>query len=631
MKADTTHSIILFTLAIAAVLSTAVETCDGREGDDYFNKNNASHPVILVEADIYVNRFRTIAKLRFLGDDLELLQGVEARQDGFYDEDEVEEATEDHIRYLQERVIFRDAQGEAFTPNLRSFMPIDFPLEGIQAGELINYQIELEWEFSYENPPDFITIEQNMGEENMLLPAELKILMKQAGSDVPYAHMMKPKQPETFSFNWDLPALTEAASEKEWDEWFEAQREKSMGLISYSSVYSFLYIEKFEVRHEVLIPLATVLTMMEMERNDPDFLEIEEQDAAKDAVVALVAQSTPLKIGGKKVQPDRIRVDYYGLGLADLAMQTEPKRISVSNGRVGLILSFDSKQPIDDVQLEWNLFNDIVLIVDSVIISEKLTERTQFAKYLEHNRYDWSDPERKLLPPIEQVTAQLGPATDVEETSSTVSLPLFSMIAIGLALLALIAKPIWKAWLVRLTISVGLLFSAWFLSPYQPIDIYEYASSQGAEGIEIPQHVAEDIFQQLHQNMFRAFEYRHDSDIYDALDKSVAGDLLRELYLQVIQSLRMKEQGGSIARIDEINLLNSSVEPLETPDQSMGFRCRSEWNLVGTVEHWGHVHQRVNQYEANFIVRRVNDAWKIIDLQMINEEEGRIKTTIRRF
>ena len=631
MKAATTSTIIMFALATLGFLVTSVETSEGLERSAAADDDNSSHPVILVEADIYVNRFRTIAKLRFLGDDLELLQGVEARQDGFYDEDEIEEATEDHIRYLQERIIFRDAQGEAWTAKLRSFIPIDFPLEGIQAGELINYQVELEWEFSYESPPDFITIEQNMGEENMLLPAELKILMKQAGSDVPYAHMMKPKQPETFRFDWDLPALTEAASEKEWEEWFEAQREKSMGLISYSSVYSFLYIEKFEVRHEVLIPLATLLTMMDLERKDPDFLEVDEQVAAEDAVVSLIAQATPLKIGGKKVQPNHVRVDYYGLGLADLAMQTERKRISVSNGRVGVILSFDGKEPISDVQLEWDLFNDIVLIVDSVIISDKLTEKTQFAKYLNHNRYDWSDPDRKLLPPIEQVTTVVELAADSTATKSTRSFPFFSTIAIGLALLALLAKPIWRTWWATLAIAGSLLVSAWFLSPYQATAVFQSTPQKGAEGLEISEQVAEDVFQQLHQNLFRAFEYRHDSDIYDALDKSVAGDLLRELYLQVIQSLRMKEQGGSIARIDEIKVLNTSVEPWQSPDHSVGFRCRSEWNLVGTVEHWGHVHQRVNQYEADFVVHQINGSWKIVDLQMINEEEGRIKTTIRRF
>ncbi|MDB4357719.1 hypothetical protein N9Z11_03515, partial [Mariniblastus sp.] len=51
-----------------------------------------AHPVSVVEADIYVNRAQTTMRLKCFAEDLELLQGVEALENGFYDSDELLDA-----------------------------------------------------------------------------------------------------------------------------------------------------------------------------------------------------------------------------------------------------------------------------------------------------------------------------------------------------------------------------------------------------------------------------------------------------------------------------------------------------------------------------------------------------------
>ena len=73
-----------------------------------------SHPVSVVEADIYVNRAQTTMRLKCFAEDLELLQGVEALEDGFYDSEELLDATKDHAEYLAERITIRDANGNLF-------------------------------------------------------------------------------------------------------------------------------------------------------------------------------------------------------------------------------------------------------------------------------------------------------------------------------------------------------------------------------------------------------------------------------------------------------------------------------------------------------------------------------------
>ena len=40
----------------------------------------------------------------------------------------------------------------------------------------------------------------------------------------------------------------------------------------------------------------------------------------------------------------------------------------------------------------------------------------------------------------------------------------------------------------------------------------------------------------------------------------------------------------------------------------------------GSVGHWGHVHQRTNQYQARLTVEAVGDRWKITALDLLQEE-----------
>jgi hypothetical protein len=584
------------------------------------------HPIIVVEADIYVNRQKMVARLRSLADDLELIQGVTALDDGFYDPDEIYEATEDHAKYLSEHIVFRDSKGNVMKSELIDIQHVDIPEAGIRAGQLTGFKVEFEYELKYEQPPEFITIQHNMGVDDMLLPAELKILMKQAGSDAPFTQMLKPGMPETFQFDWTRPVLTQAASDEEWAKWFDAQREKSMGLMQYSAVYSFLYINRFDVRHEVLVPLATLTTMLDLERKDSAFLSIEEQDRLTAKLKELFSGINPVSIDGVVVQPHFDRIDYFGLGLADLATQTERQQVSVANGRAGVIMSYSTKGAPTTVELTWDKFNHVVLSVDSVIIAGDKIEKTQFSKFLANNTFRWQAPETAPLPPISNVSAEIDPQ---KYRQRQLKVPLGTAGLIGLAVLAMLAKPLFGNWKVAATIAVACLGIAPLLYPYFQRQ-YPNPFSKPPK-FSMDDHTASQIFAQLHKNMFRAMDYRDESDIYDALAKSVDGELLRKLYLEINQSLKMKEQGGTVARIDEVNLGSGGQLPIELAEGEIGFGFRSSWSLLGTVEHWGHVHQRINQYEADFVIKLTEDNWKITEMDAFDEKQGTLKTTLRKF
>jgi len=213
----------------------------------------AKHPVSVVEANIYVNQTRTTIRLTCFAEDLELLQGIEPLASGFYDNEEIGEATEDHAEYLAERIILRDINGEQLPATVSNITRVDIPEGGIKAGKLMEYTMAFELEIEHESPPEFLTLEQQMVAEGVLLPSELKALVKQSGAENSYRKMLKPGVPATFRFDWKNPPLSPEASEEEWEAWFDEQEDEVLGIVSYGSVYSFIYITDREVRHEVLV------------------------------------------------------------------------------------------------------------------------------------------------------------------------------------------------------------------------------------------------------------------------------------------------------------------------------------------------------------------------------------------
>lgn len=130
----------------------------------------------------------------------------------------------------------------------------------------------------------------------------------------------------------------------------------------------------------------------------------------------------------------------------------------------------------------------------------------------------------------------------------------------------------------------------------------------------------------LIKNVYRAFDYTADGDIYDALAQSVSGDLLRELYLQIKRSLVVAEQGGATARVEKVELV--SVTPCSSANGK--FSLDVSWQVRGTVEHWGHVHTRENEYRATITVAAASDGWKIQACQFREQKRLRSQTKLRK-
>lgn len=136
-----------------------------------------------------------------------------------------------------------------------------------------------------------------------------------------------------------------------------------------------------------------------------------------------------------------------------------------------------------------------------------------------------------------------------------------------------------------------------------------------------PEDQALAIFEDLHRGIYTAFEQSSESDIYDALARNVKLDLLDSLYLEVYESLIMREQQGAVAEIESIDVLERKfIAPTEGEVGAASARYQVEWNwrTHGMVSHWGHIHRRVNEYRAVYDVEHDGHAWKIAGLETLD-------------
>ncbi len=156
-----------------------------------------------------------------------------------------------------------------------------------------------------------------------------------------------------------------------------------------------------------------------------------------------------------------------------------------------------------------------------------------------------------------------------------------------------------------------------------------------ARGPALPSNEqAAAIFEPLHENLYKAFDYGSEGEIYDGLERSVSGPLLESLYTQVYNSLVQAEQGGMLGIVTGVEPIDLSVLAISTDNQGRArIEARHRWSVEGTVYHWGHSHTRVHEYEADYTIAALDQGWRIVGQQMLEQrrvdEDGVASSTER--
>lgn len=580
---------------------------------------NAQHPISITEASVFITRTKAIVRIQMFAEDLVLFQGLEPNDQDRLMPDDLRRGLEDHKAFLLEKFSIRDASGELLKGQITDLKPFEIPENGIPSNEMMQHSATYELEYSFTAPPEFLTFQQDIADANFIIPSEMSLTVHQSGTGLNFTERLMPGGSTTVRFDWNQ-TLSEDASDAEWETWFEKQREATLGITSYSSLYSFIYIDPTEIRHEILVPLATLKTILPVKHNDPAFVEVEEQEAIRTQIRDWLKSENPVMINGSRVLPEFTRIDFYSLNLSDFAAQAAPQRVSLASGRVGIIMTYRTPDDvIRDATVSWNLYYSTLTKIPAVVIGfPDRMDRFEFSRFnkAEDNTLKWTCREEDLPKPVELITTGIP-------TKPTMFIPVASLL---LGLTALASLKIRKS-SVRWTVVAACVVAAAAASKSMGVVI-----DHPLKPLEpIAATEAKELFTSLHRGMYRSLDFGNEERIYDVLATSVDGKLLESLYLQLRKSLELREQGGAVARIREITYEESDMAANATETPWPGFQMQAKWTVAGTVEHWGHVHERQNQFDAIVAIEPRDGAWKITRMDVTGQTQKSARTTLRKF
>jgi hypothetical protein len=118
-------------------------------------------------------------------------------------------------------------------------------------------------------------------------------------------------------------------------------------------------------------------------------------------------------------------------------------------------------------------------------------------------------------------------------------------------------------------------------------------------------------------NMYRSFGHSNEEAVYDRMSRSVAGDLLTEVYLQNRNVMRIEEEDQAKVFVDRLDI--REIGSLSAAPEG-GFSAVVRWDVYGSVNHWEHIHYRCNSYKAKITLMPRGAYWIITGYGLIDEE-----------
>ena len=402
--------------------------------------------------------------------------------------------------------------------------------------------------------------------------------------------------PAVVTLNWDDP-------------WYTKFANPNLKRHHKSALMSFLYVEPYEVRHEILTRVKDLEEWMEVGLRGDEYIEIDELNSLKQRIGEFLLTKNRVRIDGQAARPILDRTNYVKVGLTGIQLLEQPERLEISTAIVGVIITYLTDGIPKEVVVDWELFTDQIQQVPAIATDPAGPLPTFLTP--DDNVHTWTNFLKNYQLPTVQEVAIAG-------SLGQLSIPLASLLC--LALLVPVGWQVSKRarnggpLRIPIVVATALVVTGISSFPYARVSIARPAAIAGT----LDDQQATALLELLLKNVYRAFDFREEEDVYDKLAFSVTGDLLADVYLENRRSFAVQAAGGAQAKVKEVNVRNASAERLD--DSPLGYALRGQWTAMGTVGHWGHVHTRQNLYDAIVTIKAVDGTWKITELEVIEED-----------
>lgn len=612
-----------------------------------------AHPISLSDAYVEVKENKLLVKLEVFVEDLYLFHDLKLNKEMMLPLAEVKRGAKLHEAFLQQRFKILDQQGNRLPLKFVKRIDDDLPDFDIHMVHLMFFKLVYQYEVDLKQQPQYLTFLQEFTHEKVILPAEVLLKVKPLHGKR-QQKVLLPNQPWTVR----LDATDEDSDDEKLtpQQRLEKERSQTLGITSYGETYAFLYLEPEETRLEILIPLATIAGSLDMKLKPDGILDLEEQQKMKEPIRKLLEEQVSLSVDGKVMPPIMDRLDFFGVAFRDFSQRAEPRKISIANARLGIILRYPRPPLAKTGLLKWNLFNQYLYQANLAVIEGNKTKKETLRKIEKQNEFTWPFPKlpddsieeenKAKRAIILEVTFQPGSSPYRYLYWLTAPLLLFYIIIFVIAW----KYPIREAGYLSvkslcrtfvLFIILGLAIESTSLLNYAiNIKTFQTLKPQIQEK-EFPQ-----ITETLLTEIYAAFNKRDEKQVFSRLEEVVDGELLRTLYLEIRKSMTIEEQGGAVARAGKVKLTSCTAatkpepppqtNPEKNPQDIHALYLKCEWKVPGSVEHWGHLHQRTTSYVARLVIapRKVDNfryQWKLTGIELLNQDQSVLKTSVRKF
>ena len=386
---------------------------------------------------------------------------------------------------------------------------------------------------------------------------------------------------------------------------------------------AYLYLEPYSGRFECLVRVADMRELLGEPASAT--LPFAAQARLKDLAMRKASRWLEIQVDGKAVEtkePARVSV------IKGVPGRTEPVKpeetLDAGESMVGFVWEFDMASTPEKVSVQWHGFDGPVTSLTVSAVAGKQSE--EFTLDPGQPWHDWVNRGRlNPLAPLVEVPQPPPP--------EKIRVPLGSILWLIFGSIFLSRHRGRGHRLPGRAIAtwMSLILGAAVLWPVMSI---ETEAPWGGER-PVTSERAEKILSALLRNVYKAFDHREESEIYDVLERSIHGELLQKIYLETVKALTLDEQDATRVRIEDIRDTPNpyvEVDGVRMLGAGKGFVATTQWTVIGNVGHWGHQHQRINRYRAKVTVSSVAPdaasnpagatAWKITALDI--EEERRI-------
>jgi hypothetical protein len=375
--------------------------------------------------------------------------------------------------------------------------------------------------------------------------------------------------------------------ELDWeDPWYSRFSSRSLRRQYFAPMSGFLYIEPYEVRKEIVVRARDLQAWVDLGLADRDTIPVEIQAELKRRAAAFLREHQPVTIDERSPEPELARINFLERSLRTSRVIDPPEELDANSAILGVIFVYPLLEPLPQrVHMDWDLWSDRIQQIPAAAVDQAGPLPTLLEP--DFRVLEWQNflrfPE---LPTLQELAPPPGRLSRILRGLR------WPLLLIGFALLLR-----WRRAAALTLIATGAAF--WL-----------------SRSAVVSQDGAAEIVSGLLDNVYRAFDFREEEQIYDVLSRSVDGELLTRTYLETRRGLELTNQGGARAKVKTIEVVALEAEPAEAGS----FRARATWNVAGSVGHWGHVHERANRYRADLRVAPVDGEWKLVELEILEEE-----------